>query len=235
MPVRPSVGVWSARWWRTARCGRSSTRRRVWAERVRLARVVPGLQLRERVDEAAPGVDPPAAQPLLEVQMGASGVAGAADAADGRAGGHDLARLGAERALLAVGEEERPAISGLLDDVVARAAGLVARDGDRAADGGDDRRAGGGGEVLALVRVTVARRADAVAVGVRAGDREHAARDHAADDRYGRWHRRGGRGRRRRRGDYERRAARGVGEALEHVVEAIACMDPDEVGARGEL
>jgi hypothetical protein len=80
-----------------------------------------------------------------------------------------------ERVLLAVGEEVRAAVAAVHDDVVAGAAGLVVRGADGAGDGRDDGEALRGGNVLTLVDVAVAPRAEATAVaGERVGpcDRE---------------------------------------------------------------
>ena len=86
----------------------------------------PRLKLRQGINRVAGLVQPPAVDPDLEVQVRARGVAGLADMAqllaldDRLAGRHGDARMGA------VGEEERVAVGGVLDHVVARRAGLVA-------------------------------------------------------------------------------------------------------------
>ena len=73
-----------------------------------------------------------------------------------------LAGADGQRGGLAVREHEVEADAGVLDGVVAGAAGLVAGRGDRAGERRDDRRAFGGQHVLAFVDVAVARRAVAV-------------------------------------------------------------------------
>ena len=132
-------------------------------------------------------------------------VARGADVAERLTGGHDLRGRHHRRALLAVGEEVVVAVGALLDDVVAGGAGLIVGERDRPCDRGDDRRALGSQDVLALMRIALARRAERVAVGVRAADREDVAR--------GIGHRRG-RGRGRAHG--ERRAARRAGLPRQH-------------------
>ena len=123
----------------------------------------------------AVGVDAPTADPDLEVQVRPYGVAAVADEAQALAGADRLARHDGDRVLLAVGEEEVATVRGVLDDVVARAAGLVVDVGDRPCERRDDGGALRGDDVLAFVQVALALGADAVAVDVPALDREDAA------------------------------------------------------------
>src|SRR5215211_8417077 len=111
----------------------------------------------------------PAADPDLEVQMGPGRRAGRADlgqvppAADPAAPGH------AERAAAQVHEDVVAAVRPAEHEVDPGAGRLLGGDGDRAAARGDDGGALGGGDVLALVDVPGARRAEA---GARTSERD---------------------------------------------------------------
>jgi hypothetical protein len=156
--------------------------------------------------------------------MRPAGVAGRADVAQLLTGEDGLLGRDDDRPLLAVGEEVVVAVGALLDDVVAGGVRLVVGERDRPGDRRHDGHALGGGDVLALVRVAVARGAEDVAVAMRPIDREHVP---------------GGvrqrRGRRLGRTDGERRQARRAGLAREHRAAQTADVQAHAIAARREL
>src|SRR5215207_3265143 len=118
---------------------------------------------------------PAGLRPALEVQVAAGGVPGAADLADPPAGPDHVALASLSRALhvhVDVVLSRAPAAD---DDVVAGGADLVGAGDHGASLRRDQRRAAGGRDVLALMRVPLARGAEAragAAVVVLAADRK---------------------------------------------------------------
>jgi hypothetical protein len=155
--------------------GLSPARRRVL--RSAAGPVIPDFQIGQRVDRVPTG-GPPAADPDLEVKVGAGGVTGLADLADRLASAHGLPGADGERAGLAVGEEEVEPINRVLGRIPAGPARLVASGDDRARQRREHRGAFACEHVLALVHVAWATRAEAVggvAEAMRPRHREHGA------------------------------------------------------------
>ena len=134
---------------------------------VRYAAARPGLQLGQRVDRRGRLRRPPAVDPDLEVQVRAVRGAGVADAPSRWPAATGCALGDGDRAGLQVHEDVVAAVVAGDHDVVPGALGLVGDPVHGAAARRDDRRALGGGDVLALVGVAGAAGAEPRALGRR--------------------------------------------------------------------